>query len=108
MHSDVFELQELEHDQFPVWYGPKFFAIGEELAYGDDIWIMVPGIPDVGQWASVVSAPEDSKDQMYLVRWWGDHETSQVVRGCIRFVRYKQCECGRRMTVGERLCHPDA
>lgn len=76
-----------------------------DVQHGDDVFVSVPGLPDVGEWGEV---DEYSDDDTVSVRIWGESFPHEVHKDNIKFVMLHKCECGNEGPTSWPLCHPEA
>jgi len=86
---------------------PAVEYTGDELAHGDTVWIGIPGLDGIGEWAEVDEDPEPAG--IYVsARFWGCQYPTEIARVNIKFSQVHSCECGRTGPTSWRIYHPDA
>lgn len=80
---------------------------GDQLSHGDVVWIAIPGLDGMGEWAEV-DEDTDLDDSTVSARFWNTQYPSPIRRENIRFEMLHDCECGAVGPQSWRICHPDA
>jgi hypothetical protein len=80
---------------------------GSELAHGDTVWIQIPGLEGIGDWAEI-DEDGDAEETMVAARFWGEQYPQTIARANIKYFQLHQCECGATAGTAWRICHPEA
>jgi hypothetical protein len=80
---------------------------GSELPRFATVWVQVPGLEGVGDWA-VIDEDGDAEDPMVSARFWGQQYPSPMNRANFKYVMLHSCECGNTGGTEWRICHPEA
>lgn len=91
-----------EYDGFPV----REYD-GYELAHGDTVWIQIPGLEGIGDWAEI-DEDGDAEETMVAARFWGEQYPMTIARANIKYEQLHSCECGNTAGTAWRICHPEA
>lgn len=81
---------------------------GYELAHGDVVWLTIPGLDGMGEWATVDEDDIQDRSDTVSARFWGEQYPVAMRRENIKYEMLHSCECGRIGSESWRICHPDA